>query len=179
MKAGGSSLLHSLKSRGAYRETEMSPLCPHFILIIYLMEPFGSENVIFIGLFRRWGWKPKGHFFSLCLHIPHTQTFSIIQKKYLIFILKWKLFYNVVSETGDRDKDEGPEAVADTGAVVWVGVMNGWLLISRGVLVIFFFFKLKGKKWWRSEWDKNWRKWDFSDGSQICIHDVCFSSVSK
>lgn len=52
-------------------------------------------------------------FFSLCLQILHIRSFSIIQKKYLIFIPKWKLFYNVVwnrRKMGARDKrKEGPE----------------------------------------------------------------------
>lgn len=71
-------------------------------------------------------------FLSLSLHIPHLRSFSIIQEKYLIFIPKWKLFYNVGWKKGGmgaRDRDEGPE-VCGEHKNNGVGVVDGWLLIS-------------------------------------------------
>lgn len=75
------------------------------------MEQFGSENVILSNYFKCASEDPQVRlsFFSLCLQIPHIQSFSIIQKKYLIFIPKWKLFYNVVwkeGKMGAGDKEE-------------------------------------------------------------------------
>lgn len=71
-------------------------------------------------------------FLSLCLLIPHIRSFSIIQEKYLIFIPKWKLFYNVgwkKGRMGARDKEEGTK-VCSEHKNDGVCVVDGWLLIS-------------------------------------------------
>ena len=73
-------------------------------------------------------------FFSLCLQIPHIRSFSIIQKKYLIFIPKWKLFYNVVwkrEEDGSKGKGgrKWLEVEKDREMMVCVCSVDGWLHI--------------------------------------------------
>lgn len=94
-------------------DTHTSLLDLHLKLIFYLMEQFGSENVILLDYFKCASEdRPvQLSIFSLCLQIPHIRSLSIIQKGYLIFIPKWKLLYNVVWnkkwKMGARDKEEG------------------------------------------------------------------------
>lgn len=102
----------TLSRKTTHSDTHTSLLLHmHLKLIIYLMEQFGSENVILSNYFKCASEDPQVRlsFFPLCLQIPHIQSFSIIQKKYLIFIPKWKLFHNVVwkkGKMGAGDKEE-------------------------------------------------------------------------
>lgn len=111
-------------------------------------------------------------FFSLCLQIPRIRSYSIIQKKYLIFIPKWKLFNNEVWKRGeDGSKGQGGgmglEIVKDREMMVCVCVciVDRWLLMFVCVWVSFANERRKNGKTGEESakaTKKAWEKWGWS-----------------